>query len=502
MKNYILCALAVLLLTTACGETASTGTQSAALPDTADIKTDESQSTENASCPIDLSVDLNGETLTLGTIDSSGNGVDYTTGIFVSEDSGNNLDEAVYERNRWVEENLNCHLALHTLTSTTIEQIPNAIRAGDCDIQVLYGQMQRMGIFLKDGMLLDMNTISTLDWEAPWWDDITADTTVIAGKRFFTMSDTDYHSFYGFSMVSFNQTLEKQLIDDGTTDPFYSLVDKGKWTYDVMYSLGKAVIADLDGDGEFSFRTDRYGIGADSTNATLLVLSSGARFTRIAEDGTLENAIEGELFEKTFSKVLELYTIQNLNANPNVLKPDEGYGAWKFYLIKPLAEDRCLFNIATFATHAALRNSITTSTYGFLPCPKLNEEQTDYYTPVSYWNGTFLGVPVSAQNPDFVGTVLNAMEYKSEDTVIPAFYNVALNYKYATDEDSIRMLDIIRQGVVVDIGVAFNFGSFQDKLTAMSKNGTNTFSSAYASRQSSIEKAIDSLMTTIYNLEN
>ncbi len=499
MKKTVLCIFAALLALISCNsvgpETKSSDTEPAR---STEATAGTAEETDAEACPIDLTgTDFSGETLTMGTLDDSANGIDYTIGIYIDEDSGNNLDSAVFARNLWIEENLNCKLALHTLTGTSRGQLPNDILAGDCDIQLLYQEMMSMGGYLTKGLLRDMNTVSPIDWDAVWWNDMASGTTEIAGKRFFTMSDTDYHSFYGFSMIAFNKVLEEQLIESSQSEPFYAIVDAGGWTYDTLYALGEAVMLDLDGNGSFSFGKDRYGVGADSTNASLLILSSGARFTRTDADGNLQNAIGEALFEDTFSKILTLYTTPNLNANPNTLQAPDGYSAWKYYLRLPLAENRCLFNIATFATHSFLREEMEESTYGFLPCPKLSEAQDRYYTPVSYWNGTFIGIPISASNLDFVGTVLNAMEYKSEDTVVPAFYNVALSYKYATDADSIRMLEIIRDGAVVDIGVAFNIGKIQDKLTENVQNGQNTFASSYASREKSVLKDIETIMDAV-----
>ena len=59
------------------------------------------------------------------------------------------------------------------------------------------------------------------------------------------------------------------------------------------------------------------------------------------------------------------------------------------------------------------------------------------------------------------------------------------------------MLEIIRAGAVVDIGVAFNIGKIQDKLTENAQKGQNTFASSYASREKSVLKDIETIMDAV-----
>ena len=411
--------------------------------------------------------------------------------IYTDEMNGTLINDAVFVRNGQVEKALGVRIAESKQPDAEKVARSNLV-AGDTTFDVVMPYMNRAIDLATEGLLTDLSAVPYLALEKPWWDGRVTKDMVIADKVFFSTGDISILDNECTMVMFFN----KDLITDYSLESPYELVREKRWTIDKVGELASAVTHDVDGDGKMTSK-DAWGMTAAFNAPVSFYIASGERIVDRDADGNLQNAIGEALFEDTFSKILTLYTTPNLNANPNTLQAPDGYSAWKYYLRLPLAENRCLFNIATFATHSFLREEMEESTYGFLPCPKLSEAQDRYYTPVSYWNGTFIGIPLSASNLDFVGTVLNAMEYKSEDTIVPAFYNVALSYKYATDADSIRMLEIIRDGAVVDIGVAFNIGKIQDKLTENVQNGQNTFASSYASREKSVLKDIETIMDAV-----
>lgn len=101
-----------------------------------------------------------------------------------------------------------------------------------------------------------------------------------------------------------------------------------------------------------------------------------------------------------------------------------------------------------------------TDDFGILPVPKL-DEAAEYRSAICGSESTF-GVPVNSSKTDYIGAIMEAMAYESFRTVTPAYYESALKIKYTRDEQSARVIDIIKSGA------RFNPTVQLSKLTGMS----------------------------------
>ena len=82
-----------------------------------------------------------------------------------------------------------------------------------------------------------------------------------------------------------------------------------------------------------------------------------------------------------------------------------------------------------------------------------------------------LCIPVTT-DPDFTGYVTEEIAFESYKTVIPAYYYTVLSVKYARDEDSVEMLDIIFESRVCDLGILLDIGSVYSKIMKMGEKVT------------------------------
>jgi hypothetical protein len=84
-----------------------------------------------------------------------------------------------------------------------------------------------------------------------------------------------------------------------------------------------------------------------------------------------------------------------------------------------------------------------------------------------------------------VGTVVEALSAESKRTLLPAYFENTLNTKFARDEDSIRMLQIILDGRVFDFGYMYrNSGeaitnTFQTLMASKNKGFASYYESQY-----------------------
>ena len=126
---------------------------------------------------------------------------------------------------------------------------------------------------------------------------------------------------------------------------------------------------------------------------------------------------------------------------------------------------------------------------GILPPPKYDETQEDYVCYADGWCVNVVSIPVTNASPDDAGFLLEAMAADSMNNLTPAYFDVVLTDKYARDEQSIRMLDLILDSVVMDNANIFSWGSIESTVSDAIYKGTSI--------ASSIEKKIKALDTAI-----
>ena len=132
--------------------------------------------------------------------------------------------------------------------------------------------------------------------------------------------------------------------------------------------------------------------------------------------------------------------------------------------------------------------------YGILPYPKFDENQDKYYSN-SMDNYSLLSVPKTVTDLEFVGTITEALTRESHYSVVPAYYDVALTSKYARDEQSVAMLDIIMDGRQYDFSILHNGQIadlpyfFRNLIAAKSTN----VASKYAAIESQVNEGLKSL---------
>ncbi|MGN1346522.1 MAG: hypothetical protein ACI4V1_07030, partial [Eubacteriales bacterium] len=89
--------------------------------------------------------------------------------------------------------------------------------------------------------------------------------------------------------------------------------------------------------------------------------------------------------------------------------------------------------------------------FGILPYPKMDETQERYYTTVLE-NVTAMGILTTTKDLEMSGIVMEAMAAYGNKEISPAYYEVALKSKYARDEESAEMLNIIKASTWYDFG--------------------------------------------------
>lgn len=143
-----------------------------------------------------------------------------------------------------------------------------------------------------------------------------------------------------------------------------------------------------------------------------------------------------------------------------------------------------------------------TSEYGIIPFPKYDENQQDY---ISCMKAGVTSIMVSAniQDPDMVGTIIEALCMYGYTDIMPAYYETTLKLKYLSDETAMSMLGLIRDSLVVDFAMSYNL-VFSDLYSIVGNNmnkGVASITSAVKGKAGVWQKVMDQLYEDFEKLE-
>ena len=419
------------------------------------------------------------------------NANNYSVEIFAEDQNGEVINDAVYTRNLILSETWN-----YTITETpssagedlaaTMEQ---QVIAGDDTYQVAMLNLVNGGYLMSKGMLSDLNQMPHMDMSKPWWDGAIANDLTIGGKQLAAMGDINIMDNNATWAVFFNKAL---LVDNGLDMP-YDMVNEGTWTYDQFHQMSQAVATDLDGNGSMDDQ-DLWGTVGAAENTTFLFFSSGERFT---EKDANDIPQLKSLSDRTYSVLEAIFAIQCDNESTLLVEnAQKSYSnAWSDLIRANFRNDLSLFYVAGLLTYTLMREM--ESEYGLLPLPKLDEAQANYCTTINQGNCSTVTVPISCTDPDAVGFMLETLAYESRSTLTPAYFDVALQRKYMSDEESRGMLSIILENRTIDLAVAFSWGDMFSTLSGMTTSKNTDFASKYAGMSSSMESAMQKFVENV-----
>jgi len=413
-----------------------------------------------------------------------------TVDVWAEAENGDTINDAVYQRNRLLEENLNIKITENKVKNPYTDARTSIMAGGD-DFDIFTDGLSYLATMAVEGYLVDLNTLDSLKLNEVWWDqDLNRDLS-IANKLFFCTGDISIMDNYGTWCVMFNKTIAQDydLVD------LYTLVREGKWTLDVMYDMAKTVTKDIDGNGTLE-DTDQWGFLTESYNEYGLWAAGGQAITgKDADDLPILTAYSDKSVE-----VIQLVTDFTQDKSATLLADNVKTG-----------NGGCAFTNEHFGGGNALfiyggmwlitKYRAYDVEFGIVPAPKFDEAQERYYNTYSYANCTAYSVPTTATDLDRTGTIMETMAEVSKYTLTPAYYDIALKGKYVRDEESAEMLDIILAQRAYDLGMIFNWGSMFSTITGLSTSSNADFASAYAKREKATVSAIEKFVESLENIE-
>ncbi|MHC1694869.1 MAG: hypothetical protein AB9835_06300 [Eubacteriales bacterium] len=449
--------------------------------------------TEGVLDSVPSNLNFDGETLNLLIKGDESAMAEYVA----EEETGDIVNDAVYRRNKTVEERLN--MKLNVIVGETWDKwsqteatIKSSILAGDKAYDLIADWSAQVPKKILDNQYLNIDQLPYLDLSKPWWSKNMQDQLKVANKLYFATGDITNTMLVGAMVVFFNKKLQHNY---GVPD-LYQTVEDGKWTIDYMTQISKDIYKDLNGDGvknEF----DLYGVALSPYNVVDSFLqSSDIKMVKMDGDGIPSLDME---YDRIASLVDKVYGLLYEN-NGAYTVDSEGDNVEKQY--EMFKNDQTFFfPMPMRSTYQYFRDM--ESDYGILPYPKFDESQEEYYTKIWADFASFMCVPVNCDKLELVGAFLETASSESHRTVIPALYETALKVKFSRDDVSARMLDIVREGISYNFASVYNetIGYPWYVMRSLMSEKSKDFASWYDKNEALIQKTMDKVVDNIEQLD-
>ncbi len=387
--------------------------------------------------------------------------------------NGEVVNDAVYARNLAAQERLNIVmdliLANVNIHGGTNSQIQKSVAAGANDYDLLGNGMYSMMSLTMENILLPMNELPYLDFSAPWYNQAFLEQTNFNGHNYTVMGEIGQTMISGAFVMFFNKTLFDTFYNGEVN--LYQIVNEGEWTIDKMTSLCEPVYQDANGNGtpDEGDIFGHYFTNTDTLGADSFYGAARVEYLKKDDDGTwFFNATCDRMI--TFTEKMHKLLFEGTNTLRLPYNNDE--------IMDTMKADQTIFVTWMLSGIDLLRDM--ESDFGILPMPKLDTAQENYAEYVHDASSSF-SIPVTEPDPAMVAAFLEAMSAESFRTVTPAYFETALKAKYSRDSETSQMLDIIVDGIYLDIGYIFG-GSLNSpigkirSLLASAKNCENAVS--------------------------
>lgn len=407
--------------------------------------------------------------------------------IYAAEETGDMLNDAIYYRTRDIEERFNIviapaeELAFRELST----KILKSIRAQADEYDMILGQMEETGKDALGGFFRNWYDIPYVDFTKPWWPkSVARDAATVNGKMFVTVSDL----CVSYAEQTWGIVFDKDRAVDYGVDGVYDLVREGKWTIDKLMELADSVYTDVNGDGAKD-ENDYYGyVTADNGCLILSYFYGFDQRLAVVEDGKVNMVLNTEKSAEICDKIYRLTNAQG------TYKPTDSSNAGIYNVF--VNENALFCPMELQYVYRQLRDY--ENSYGVVPLPKWDEAQSEYYS-VCDAGANVMVIPVTAQNIEMIGAVVEALSAYSWRSVMPTYCDIVLNRKSARDPESAEMMELILDSRVIDFAYLYDgWTGWVFKLAGMTAQ-EGSFASVYEKNEKAMQNYYDKVLKLFYD---
>ena len=374
--------------------------------------------------------------------------------VSVKNENADPINDSIFKRNQNVEKLLNVKIKNTLISGATyadyvvIDEIAKN-NGPDCPYHLAANSAYTSFENTANGYFKNLKDIAHLDLSQDYWAPYFNPEASIGNQQYFATGAISL-SLRRFIFVTF---FNKDLANYYNLENLYDVVEDGRWTLDYQANIISNMWSEQDGmDGKtegdsYGFITDD-GIFVDAYIAACdvqILVKDSDDFYVLSPD-TLKA-------DDMMKKINQLYW---KSGSTYVFGRQADYSQFDKIRTKFASGEATMITDRLIAVESEQLKNMD-SEYGIIPIPKLNEEQKEYYS-LAHDLFTVYGIvnsSVTDNMTDDLGAVLEAMAIESKRVVTPAYYEVALKGKYAKDQESWEMLDMIVNNLKINGGLIY-----------------------------------------------
>lgn len=409
--------------------------------------------------------------------------------VNTDEVNGDNINDAVYERNRTVEGKYG--IIIDDVRNAGAEKaIYNAVTAGDNTYQAVWLKVDNFFTQAINGTFYDLNSVPNINLDKYYWDQNVVRDFTLGGKLYGIMGDLSTSVSVFTHLFGVNKILAEAY--NISLDEIYQTVRDGKWTVDKMLEiLNIGIYSDLNGDGKRD-GTDQYGFGVSPAIFEAMFSGAGEKWIEKDENDNLVLSALTERKISVYEKILSLTSDKQMTLGTWNIGPVKGVSdTYGYVYVDKFINNTALFVDIDLGIVMDYRKKMD-SDFGIVPIPKFEESQK-VYSVYAYPFFPLLSVPITVMGEalDMTGIILEALSEESYKKLTPTFYDLAISGKYTRDEGSVEMLDLILRSRIYD-PLYFNAwsGSLRDTLSSTLQKDNADIASVYAKAEPKLTAAL------------
>lgn len=415
---------------------------------------------------------------------------DHRMREFYAEDSGDNIDSAIYNRNLRVEDRLGIIIEfVEEKGSLDFYKDWNKKAENDFLSDNLYdiysGYSRAVPLLAISGMTANLLEYEDFNLDKPWWPDALNTECTIKNKLFFCSGDIATSLLWYMDAVFYN----KEIYDTyylGQPSPM-DMVEANDWTFEKLFSLTKDIFVPSADGADVNAS---YGISVYETDIDAFQIAAGITSLEKTEEGGLR--ISEAWMSQRCADACE--AVGDFLNTQGAFHGDDKETRSVFF------NEQSMFHVDRVLIVAGQDNTDIGKVefdYGIVPVPKYEASQENYKTNIGNSFSVY-AVNANSKKADAAVLTLEAMGSENYRSVTPAVFEVAMKQRYASDAQSAVMFDILRSTVSFDIGRLFsahfsNYTSKTFRVTALSTNPSG-FLTVATTRSKGINRSLETLM--------
>lgn len=389
------------------------------------------------------------------------------------------IDDGLLRRNNILTQKYNV-IFTQERVSDLVATVRTRSLGDSVDFNVIMGSAESLSTLAREGLLVDLGSVSRFDMTKNYWDKNAAEQLSVGGKLYFSNSALNVETFG--KMLFFNKELIKKY---SLANP-YELMDKNEWNLTNFMEIAKAVSGDVNRGGQLT-DGELGGVLFDKESVFGFLGGAGVRLT--SNDKQKEEVAADFDVAKATDVLSRVQNLLETKAGRLIddIKPEKGYDTVRDYARELYMQDGFIFFSGDEDDVMGLIDM--ESEYGIVPFPQYDESQGGYYSLYPH-DGVMIAIPVGVDNMEMTANIVEDGSYYSRVIMKQAWFEQLLQRRYVLDNESEKSLEILYDNRIYDWGLIRDVGGIRAGILE-SDLQTLKLDESYGRIKASVEKGLE-----------